>query len=114
MNSNFLARSNVTKAALSGATLATATKLIDKTDFSVKQAGLQAGCSYVSTGVADTVTPMIGVLQSPVYDSLATGALYSLSSGYLGVDYKSFLYKLLYSAGSDYASDLLLPYLPIA
>lgn len=114
MNSNLFARSSVTKAAASGVALGAATKVIDKADFSVKQVGLQAGCSYASPAVSDQVAPILGMLQStPAYDALVTGALYGLSSGYLGVDYRSFLYKLLYSAGSDYAAELALPYLPV-
>jgi len=114
MNSSIFYRSSVTKAAVSGAALGVATKFIDKTDLSVKQVGLQAGCSYVSPALVDKGAPMLGVAQSSMYDALATAALYSLSSGYLNVDSRSFLYKLLYSAGADYSAELVLPYLPVS
>lgn len=113
MNNSMFRRSNITKAAASGVALGVAGQTIDKTGFNTKQAALQAGCSYVSPAVVDQVGPMIGTLQKGMLiDAAATGALYSLSSGYLGLDYRSFMYKFLYSMGSDAVADYARPYLP--
>lgn len=113
MNSSAFNRSSPTKAIASGVALGAAGVLVDKTSFSVKQAGLQAGCSYVSPAVVDTVAPNIGVQPSMLVDAATTGALYSFTSGYMGFDGRSFLYKMLYSMGSDVAADYAKPYLPV-
>ena len=108
----FSTRNNPTKAVISGATLAAANKFIDHSDFNVKQAGLQAACSFLSPTISDKVTPLINLKASAAYDALATGALYAGSSTYINVDSRSFLYKFLYSAGSDFAADYAKGYIP--
>lgn len=110
---SLLQRSSITKAATSGVALGLANKFIAKQDLNIKQVGLQAGCSYVAPAVTDKVAPMIGAgVPFSAFDAVSTGVLYSGSSGYLGVDARSFLFKFLYSAGSDYAADYTKAYLP--
>lgn len=114
MNNSLFARSSISKAAASGVALGAVGQFYDKTGFSIKQVGLQAGCSYVSPAVADTVTPMLNIQQqSDFIDGASTAALYALSSGPLGIDNRSMMFKFLVSFGSDVAASYAKPYLPV-
>lgn len=113
MSSNLLQRSSLSKAAMSGASLGLANKLIAKQDFIINQVGLQAGSSYIAPALTDQISSMISFnIPYNLYDAFTTGVIYSGSSGYLGFDNRSFIYKLLISAGSDYTADYMKNYLP--
>ncbi len=114
INNSLFARSFISKAAVSGVALGAVGQFYDKTGFSIKQAGLQARCSYVSPAVADTVTLMLNIQQqSDFIDGTSTATLYALSSGPLGIDNRSMMFKFLVSFGSDVAAGYAKPYLPV-
>src|SRR4051812_23586989 len=106
-------RSSITKAAASGAIYGAADKFIAGNSLDFKACGVQAASSYVAPTVTDKVGPMIGVPPSAMYDAAAAGVIFATGAPLLGVyDGKSWLYRALYSAGSDFTADYVKGFLP--
>lgn len=69
--------------------------------------------SVTKAAITDQISSMVSFnIPYNVYDAFTTGVIYSGSCGYLGFDSRSLLYKLLFSAGSDYMADYIKNYLP--
>ena len=65
----------------------------------------QAGSSFLSNNYSDMVLPKLGLQSTPIYKAGVCGLVYSSLDYLMPWDGRSFIYKTLLSAGSEFVSE---------